>query len=541
MIFARLKTSKVNGDLSLFLQALCIAIFLLVILSYLFFPQWETNDDLVMSMIAHGYGLAAQDTPNIFFSNIIWGYFIRLIPEINGVLGYSIATACVLVIVATTLQFGLRKLGLNGLTSLGLLVLIFLRPILFPQFTINSGLLMVVAIISIYLYCYKKKWYWLFVGSFFAYWSYLIRVHEAVLILLVALPLMPWKMLWTERAPKIALAILIPLVVISTVINNRAYQNDRWNAFMALNPIREKFTDWGVGEHLKKRPDLLKKYDYSENDIELITRWFFVDSTIANPLALKSMVGELNTLSSLHDSLSNAVKGLKTFLASPTLAPLVVAGIILAIAFPSRALGIAWCLSLVVAATIGFFGRPGIERIYIPLVSLLLISPFLIKQKKINYQKLGLHRFLLMVIFCAVVVNTYIVITENKSAAESSNNLSKELIGFPSSTVVAWGIAFPYELVYPVYRQTPLTKSFHFYGLNVFSLAPFSNSILGANKDGFKELFISGKGIPIIATEQNFLNLALYCSEHFHGKLQKIEIFRLGKNSIYQSRCAIDD
>ena len=155
------KKYKATSDLGLLLQALGIATFLVTILSLVFFPQWETNDDLVMSMIAHGYGLASQGGPNIFFSNIIWGHLVRLIPEINGVLGYSIATAGVLIITATTLLYGLMKLGFDILTSLALLVLIFLRPVLFPQFTINSGLLMVASIISIYLYSQEKKWPWL--------------------------------------------------------------------------------------------------------------------------------------------------------------------------------------------------------------------------------------------------------------------------------------------------------------------------------------------------------------------------------------------
>jgi len=534
------KKYKATSDLGLLLQALGIATFLVTILSLVFFPQWETNDDLVMSMIAHGYGLASQGGPNIFFSNIIWGHLVRLIPEINGVLGYSIATAGVLIITATTLLYGLMKLGFDILTSLALLVLIFLRPVLFPQFTINSGLLMVASIISIYLYSQEKKWPWLIASCLLAYCSYLIRAQEAILIFLVSLPLLPWRFFLAHRTPKIALALLMPLVVISATINDRAYQDDSWNAFMALNPVREQFTDWGVGENLKQRPDLLKKYGYSENDIELVTRWFFVDHNIANPSTLKSMIGELHALSNFSDSLVNATKGLKTFLLSPALAPLVLAGIVLAIVIPSWEVGLAWCLSLGAAAAIGFLGRPGVERIYIPLASLLFIAPLLIQNRKHQPLKKGLDRFVLTMLCCATLANTYVVINQNKWAANNANSLSKGLAGFPSATVVAWGIAFPYEAAYPVYRQSSLTKSFHFYGLNVFSLAPFSNTIKSNSAESFTDLLLSKQGIPIIATEQNFSNLALYCSEHYQGKLLRMESIPYGQISIFPSRCAVD-
>ena len=39
-----------------------------------FEPLWETNDDVAMSMAAHGYGLAAYSSPHLIFSNVVWGH-----------------------------------------------------------------------------------------------------------------------------------------------------------------------------------------------------------------------------------------------------------------------------------------------------------------------------------------------------------------------------------------------------------------------------------------------------------------------------------
>jgi hypothetical protein len=46
---------------------------IIISLCFAFNPVWQTNDDAVMSMIAHGYGLAEYGSPNLVFSNVLWG------------------------------------------------------------------------------------------------------------------------------------------------------------------------------------------------------------------------------------------------------------------------------------------------------------------------------------------------------------------------------------------------------------------------------------------------------------------------------------
>lgn len=88
----------------------CVSASFVLTLCFFFEPRWETNDDVGMSMVAHGYGIAAIGSPNLIFSNVVWGYLVRLIPQIDGVLGYSVVTIGVLVIVGTVLLHALRKI-----------------------------------------------------------------------------------------------------------------------------------------------------------------------------------------------------------------------------------------------------------------------------------------------------------------------------------------------------------------------------------------------------------------------------------------------
>ena len=127
--------------------ALAISIALPLILCFYFAPRWETNDDIGMSMVAHGYGLAATSSPNLVFSNVIWGYLVQSCPQMNGLLGYSAATLVTLVICGMTILIGLRKVGLDWITGSATARCLLARPILFPQFTINAGLLTVGAFV----------------------------------------------------------------------------------------------------------------------------------------------------------------------------------------------------------------------------------------------------------------------------------------------------------------------------------------------------------------------------------------------------------
>ena len=69
-----------------------ISVGLVFLLCSISSPIFETNDDVHLSMIAHGYGIATGGSPRLVYSNVLWGYFIRLVPEIWGVPGYSLIT-----------------------------------------------------------------------------------------------------------------------------------------------------------------------------------------------------------------------------------------------------------------------------------------------------------------------------------------------------------------------------------------------------------------------------------------------------------------
>jgi hypothetical protein len=238
--------------------ALVASMALVVALCWFFPPRWETNDDVGMSMVAHGYGMAAFGTPNLFFSSVLWGYLVRAIPTIHGMLGYSSATFAVLVVVGAVLIYGLYRLGADAIAASVAVVLIMARPVIFPQFTINAGLLLLGAILCWHLYARWNDWRALAIGCTLAFASYLVRNVECLLVLLVALPLLPWRSLWSRPAAWLSAAALVTVVAAATYIDHQAYQGPAWQAFNALNAPRALLTDFGFGKVLIRHPEILE-------------------------------------------------------------------------------------------------------------------------------------------------------------------------------------------------------------------------------------------------------------------------------------------
>ena len=501
-------------------------------LCLVFEARWETNDDVAMSMVAHGYGVAAFGSPNIIFSNVLWGHLVRAIPQISGIPGYSIAALGVLITVGAVVLFGLYRLGAGYIASLFMLALLLVRPVLFPQFTINAGLLLVGAIICGHLFARHDNRQALLIGCLLAFSSYLVRTNEFLLLLFGALPLLPWRTLLRRRFSQVSLLALILAIAVSTVIDHKAYQGQQWKAFNELNPVRTPFTDFGADEHLKKRPDILARYGFSNNDIDLIREWFFVDPAIVNPQAMRAMLADLGPLPAQGNSIAKGWAGVQT-LWDPKLLPIVLAALLLALLRPGWRVAASWGLCVGAVFAIGLSGRPGIIRVYVPMVSLLAIAPFLAGQFS-GWR----NRLCAAVLIVAALLNASLVIAESKTERIVSEQAREGLDTFPRDPVVIWGIGFPLESVYPVMGASPAAMSCRFYGLGAFTLAPFSVAFTEQQQGrGMIDRLVQKTGIPIVASPKCLRYLDTYCRERLHGEMKELSSQQHGSIVVSVRRC----
>ncbi len=513
-------------------SALLISTGFVVLLCSFFEPKWQTNDDIAMSMVAHGYGIAKYASSELFFSNVIWGHLVRAIPSIGGVLGYSTATLAVLTSVGAMLVFSIHR-GRGWVAGLSIMTLVLMRPVLFPQFTINAGLLAVAAILSLHLYGQHRSWALIIIGCVFAYFGFLIRPREFLLIFAIGLPLLPWHAILTSKLAGYTVLILVGAIALSAVIDQKTYQTEQWRAFKALNSARTPITDYGADQQLKQRPGLLVQHGYSTNDIDLLRSWFFLDSALADPVRLKAMLSQLREQPKAEWTFDKGWKGVRT-LWHPKLLVLALTAILLLVLRPKLSVVLSFGLCVVVAFAIGLTGRT-VLRVFVPMASLLVVAPMLTTPLKGWRQWVGN-----IALVIAAAINTNQVVSESELLRNRAAEVRQALVDFPTDPVVIWGSGFPFEDVYTVLNREQLFQSLQLLPMGVFTLAPFAvNSLDKSVAVSAIEGLVSETGAHFIATETAFDLLANYCSEHLNGSLVELSVQHFGGVKLSRRRCQI--
>lgn len=502
---------------SLALGSIVIGTCFVLLICWAFGPLWETNDDVGMSMIAGGYGLATHGSTKLIFSNVLWGGIVRLIPTIGRTPGYSIAALAILILVTSSVVYAMRRLGLIPIEAVVVIVLLLARPILLPQFTINAGMLALVAVAFWCIYGQFRETRFLVLGCILVVLAFWVRNTECALILLVATPLLPWRTFWAERTPKIAAVVLLSTLVGSSIIDHQAYRVPEWQAFNDLNFVRSAFTDFGAADSLLKRPDILARHGYTQNDVKLIQSWFFVDPLLAKPERLQALIRDLGPLPASKMAHENVLRAV-ALLWDRALLPILLVAILLAIRRPSLRLFVCWGLCAIAILIMGIIGRPAILRVYIPLISILVVAPFLVQRA--GRASFYLSRWALMLMACLAVVNSFCLISDFEQIKRNAENVTGDLSRLPVHSVVVWGAALPYELAYPVLHMPRALAGLQLYGLGVGTLAPVSTAYADEKAGHGLLMMLSGKdGVPLIAEADHIAYLGAYCAEHLQGRL----------------------
>ena len=576
--------------------SLAIVLFYVAGLCLLFSPRWETNDDIAMSMIAHGYGFAAFPSEKLVFSNVIWGHFVQAFPAIKGVPGYSIATISVLIIVGWCVLYSVHHASGNyALAALAMCMVMF-RPILLPQFTVNAGMLAVAAVVMLWTWQTKGSHWLLVVGFLLLFVSFLIRYNQSLLVLLCGAFLLPLGALRSNRVfQSVALATAV-LMALAAIYDHASYLDPLWQDFWRLHLAHLPLTNYSAGEFLKLHQDILSKYGYSTNDIDLLANWFFADRAIADSGKLEAMFKELGPLPS-GDRLQLGLFGLRA-LWSDALIPLVAGAFALSVLRPGWRVVGTWALCFGAAFGFGFvLSRPGVERVYVPLVALLLLVP-LIAGRRPNAGKicevlmLAFCTFLVLLVFgiidsdnssglvkrqSVLVFYAPIVIVllalrrvlsnlpavsyvasmnasllavvlvffyqhciqffpKNSEINLFGKEVRRALAGMPAEVIpVVWAAYFPFELTYPVLKPPRALK---IYWLASFTHAPHSLSFVeGERGNDFRKMLMSPSGVPLIANEATINNLDGYCRERLDGVLNATKVNSYGYVSIKWLTC----
>jgi hypothetical protein len=485
-------------------------------------PRWETNDDVAMAMVAHGFGLALRGSPDLVFSNVLWGGFVRALPQPFGILGYAWATLGALVVAGWTAALQLRRLDVPWRLVLPAVALVLAPAVVLPQFTLVAGLLTAASVLVVLAYA-RNGGAWLpAAAAALAFAGFLVRHEEALLVGAIAAPLLPWRVLARDRRAWIALGAMLVAMLVATGIDRRAYAGADWQAFAALDAPRAQFTDYDAGVALWERhPDLAARHGYSHNDLELVGNFFFADPVLANPGKLDAMLAELGPLPAQAGAFAHGLDAMAALLA-PRLLPLALCALALALACPRRALAAAWAVLLAAAFAIGASGRPGLDvlRVFVPPLALLAWAALVPDGTRRGTRD--------ALAFAALMVALVVTGVGLAQAARTNRALTAmaraDLVALPRAPLAVWGNAFPYTAAFPVLQRRPQDWGLRIDSLGTDTLAPYS--VAGAERatgHGLLDRLRSRDGLLLVATDSQLTMLDRYCAEHLGSRLQVLD------------------
>ncbi len=476
-------------------------------------PSWATNDDPAMSMIAHGYGLAAFGSPDLVFSGVLWGYVVRALPSIDGVLGYSIGTLLVLLLSSALILYFLQQLGVRHYIALLATILIALHAAMLPQYTTNAGLAAIATILGLWVYARSKNNAVLIASTICAFVGYIIRSQEVLLVALVALPLLSYRQLRTDKTLQLAAILFVAAVGLSEFVDYHHYAGPEWQRYEELNFPRRAFTDFGAGAQLRKHPEILRRYGYSANDVDLMESWFFADQKLADPRSLRTMLGDLGPLRFVGGGLAGAIDSIWA-LRAPALLPLALTAIGLYLLRPTLRLGAALLVCLAALAFIGLSGRGAIVHVDIPPLDVLCLTGLVSLQTSNKPRSAAAVGIL--------VLSLLLTCRESLGYLDSSTRIRDaqiDVAGWPSEVVVDWGVGVPLEHIFAPLANDPRTREMRLFALGTLTYAPFS---VAYNEEqagrGFVERVRSRQGVLMIAGPSRITALAEWCTERFDGR-----------------------
>jgi hypothetical protein len=313
-----------------------------------------------------------------------------------------------------------------------------------------------------------------------------------------------------------------------------SYSGPEWQHFLEFNSARIPYTDYDAGWHLKQHPEILAHRGYTKNDVDLVGGWFFVDPQVAAPESLKSMLAELGPLPMHEENIQSGFVAIKA-LTDPVLLPLLLLGLLLLVLMPRWPVALAWILCLAALFAMGVMGRPGALRVYIPLVSLLLVAPLLVGK----YREGARQWMTALTLFIACIGNAYLLMPAALVSKQWTQQVQSDIHGLPAGPIVSWGEDFPFELAFPVLANDLNSRNIKFYGLDSFTHAPFS--VASAEQKagrGILERLRTAAGIPIVASPERIEMLRIYCKERLKGQLRGIIAYQTRSLTVQQVRCA---
>jgi hypothetical protein len=421
----------------------------------------------------------------------------------------------------------------------------FFLPFIAPQFTINSGLAALTAMLALASYVRDRRFTDLLVFMGFSFIAFIIRWNEFLLICLVAAPLLVSVDLLKDKRFWLASLLLGSALLAALAFNQKAYQAPEWQRFNDLQSIRVQFTDYDYAGKLRDTLGAMAA-GLSDNDLDLVSEWFFADSELM--FGVQSVEMQLNkteitqALQLNQDDLRRGGKSLmRPLIEGPALwLTLLMFGML--VLFPSWRMATAVAISAGVLFYFGYIGRVVPLRVYYPVLVLLLYFALVIGLD-MTAGKLR-HSIVALAVITLGSYGVYNILSMQSEADRLGRVLKADFAGLSGGPLVTWVHRFQYQFVYSPLEREAHKKDVDFYAFGSTIYAPTSKAYKYESEPGggFIDRFLSPAGIDFVGIYGNEVkgrnaSMEIYCAERHGGTLVTRPVSRMRALSVINVTC----
>lgn len=501
-----------------------------------FEPMYATNDDVGMAMRVHGFGQYAEASPYIVYSNVIWGWILFHLPSVNHTYAYAWVT--VLIMLAYT--WGLTYFGLRSAAPvwvvLPLVVAVVAEPLIFPQFTVHAILLSLVMALAMRQYVVRPALWLLVVVVVFGVVGMWVRTFGWLAVVLCMAPWMPWRRFWAERRLRWVGVGLLGCLLVSLGVNWWAYQQTpELRQFETLYRLYQPIFNNNAALYFEEYPEVLPRYGWHENDIQLIRSRFLIPGPLMDVEALRDIIAVLPRFDLAVAPVIIAQNVRLLVVVAPWL--LCIGLGLVVVGRQSRSWGVFAAL-IVAVIGLGVLGRVAPARVVYPMLVTCVYLGFVVISSTIWTK----HRWMQGALVLCIVLGMWQDIPEitNRSRKYTAHGaaLWYDLHELPTRPVVVWGGALEYEMAYPVRQLRDDVVHVPIYALSLAAIQPTSVAY-AAVQQGFDidAALRSPSGLLLIAQPYMLPWLEQYCYDHQSASMEAIPSWRGATVVVYQVRC----
>jgi hypothetical protein len=547
--------STLSAGQSLLIAFLAAAI-LTIFVSKVFCPVFETNDDVILSMICSGLGFARQPDSHMLFSSLAVGTVLSKLYAINEhVPWYGLYLFASNLVSTTVIFFSIlwrRSLSFGVGLSLTFFACALLHILLFVQFTTTASLLSVAALVLLVKITELRKIDWrLYIAPLcMLVFSSLIRIQSLQLFACLGVLLFLTGPADFRKQRYWALSVLGISLALGMAFHHLSYAlydlDQGWGHFPRMNPVVSMFINFGQSQSLPANSKLPSQVGWTNTDLQMLTNWNYIDRENFSIEKLEK-ISKLIPVATVP--LSVKLERLKSLFEDFSLLPMVLS-ILFCLPFIKREqwlrFGLLWAGTAAIIVLLCLFIK--IEsRAYYPMFCLLNFFVFnALDQKALqeafrNKRLVALSAISLVILGMAYAAWFEKIFLEPERVVKRLRQSVQHSLAaiHPSSSQLYVGWQFPYDAVLPYEDQTKYFRDLVVLPVNALCQTPVTADIL--KKYGIENLFtqLTNPNIRVLSTSDENDLLAQYVLEHYHQKIKFVRMYDLvtrlapGKTSGY--------